>query len=142
MNDISYRRHLAKTITWRLVGTADTILLSWIITGNPFVGIQLGIAEVTTKSILYYIHERIWYKINLTSKGVKLSSKKRHVLKTITWRVIGTLDTVLLAWFISGSTVAALQIGTAEVVTKMLLYYMHERVWYKINFGLANRKNR
>jgi uncharacterized membrane protein len=68
-------------------------------------------------------------------------SYKRHIAKTITWRIIGTVDTMLLAWIISGNPLTGLKIGFAEVVTKMLLYYFHERAWYKINFGLSDRKN-
>ena len=140
MTDVSYKRHIAKTITWRIIGTLDTIVLSWIITGNPLAGLKIGIAEVTTKSVLYYLHERVWYKINLSKDGVLLESRKRHIAKTFTWRFIGTLDTITLAWFISGDASAALQIGFAEVITKMILYYLHERAWYKINFGLTDRK--
>ena len=139
MADVSYKRHIAKTITWRLVGTLDTILLSWLITGNPLTGLKIGFAEVTTKSILYYLHERVWFKINLSKDGRRLESKKRHLAKTVTWRLVGTLDTMTLAWIISGNPLAALKIGFAEVGTKMLLYYFHERIWYRINFGLSNR---
>lgn len=139
MADVSYKRHIAKTITWRLVGTLDTILLSWIITGDPLAGIKIGLAEVTTKSVLYYLHERVWYKINLSKDGILLESRKRHIAKTITWRFMGTLDTMALAWIISGNPLVALQIGFAEVITKMVLYYLHERAWYKVNFGLTKR---
>ena len=59
---VSYKRHIAKTITWRIVGTIDTILLSWLITGNLAVGLTIGGVEVMTKMILYFAHERIWYK--------------------------------------------------------------------------------
>ena len=62
---VSYKRHLAKTITWRMVGTLDTIVLSWIITGNPFTGLKIGLAEVITKMTLYYFHESLgqsWYR--------------------------------------------------------------------------------
>lgn len=69
-------------------------------------------------------------------------SRVRHLAKTITWRVIGTLDTMILGWVISGSPLTGLKIGAAEVVTKMVLYYLHERAWYKINFGLDRRKER
>ncbi len=141
MADVSYKRHIAKTITWRLVGTLDTILLSWFVTGDPLAGLKIGLAEVTTKSVLYYLHERVWYKINLTKDGILLESRKRHIAKTFTWRFIGTLDTMTLAWIISGNPLAAIQIGFAEVVTKMIFYYIHERVWYKINFGISKRNN-
>lgn len=69
-------------------------------------------------------------------------SRVRHLAKTITWRVIGTIDTMILAWVISGDPATGLKIGAAEVVTKMILYYFHERIWYKINFGLDRRKER
>ncbi|MEO9891014.1 DUF2061 domain-containing protein [Aurantibacter sp.] len=133
MGKISHKRHIAKTVTWRLVGTLDTILLSWLITGNPFTGLKIGLSEVLTKMVLYYLHERAWLKMNIDD------SKKRHLIKTITWRIIGTLDTILLSWFITGSPTTGLKIGGVEVVTKMILYYVHERAWYKINFGLDNR---
>lgn len=140
MADISYKRHIAKTITWRVVGTIDTVILSWVISGDPFVGLKIGFAEVITKMSLYYLHERVWFKINLSKDGRVLESRKRHIAKTVTWRFIGTMDTMVLAWLISGDPLMGLKIGFAEVITKMLLYYFHERVWYKIDFGLLDRK--
>ena len=56
------KRHLAKTLTWRIVGTFDTIILSYIITGNLKTGLSIGIIELFSKMILYYLHERTWYK--------------------------------------------------------------------------------
>ena len=58
------KRHIAKTITWRIVGTLDTIFLSWIITGNWKVGLTIGGVEVITKMVLYFLHERAWYKFS------------------------------------------------------------------------------
>ena len=134
MKDLSYKRHLAKTITWRVVGTLDTMVLSWLITGNPFTGLKIGFAEVFTKMVLYYLHERIWFNIAVPN------SRKRHLIKTITWRVIGTVDTIVIAWLISGNPITGFKIGTAEVITKMILYYLHERAWYRVNFGLEKRR--
>ena len=140
MKDISQKRHIAKTITWRLVGTIDTILLSWFISGNPFTGLKIGFAEVMTKMVLYYLHERAWFKINLAREGLAVQSNKRHLAKTVTWRLIGTIDTIILSWIISGDYLIGLKVGLAEVVTKMGLYYFHERAWYKSNFGLKTRR--
>lgn len=72
---------------------------------------------------------------------IKDPSLKRHVLKTITWRIIGTIDTMILGWIITGNALTGVKIGGMEVVTKMALYFLHERVWFKINFGLPKRKN-
>jgi len=66
---VAVKRHLAKTITWRIVGTMDTILLGWIITGNFKVGMTIGGVEVITKMVLYFLHERAWYKFS--KYGVK-----------------------------------------------------------------------
>lgn len=135
----TYKRHIAKSITWRFVGTIDTILLSWIISGNPLTGLKIGLSEVVTKTILYYLHERVWFNIRagIAKNG---NSKKRHIAKTITWRFIGTMDTMVLAWVISGNPMVGLQVGFAEVITKMILYYFHERAWYKLDYGLTSRR--
>ena len=137
----SYKRHIAKTITWRIVGTIDTVLLSWFITGDPYIGLKIGLSEVLTKMVLYYLHERVWFKIKagVTKDG---DSKKRHIAKTVTWRIVGTIDTMAMAWFITGNPLTGLKIGMIEVVTKMALYYFHERTWYKFDYGLTSRKNR
>lgn len=63
MLKIDAKRHLAKTVSWRLIGTIDTIILSWIISGDPFIGLSIGGAEVITKMSLYYFHERVWYRV-------------------------------------------------------------------------------
>lgn len=67
-------------------------------------------------------------------------SHKRHIAKAITWRIIGTLDTIIIGWILTGNLKIGLGIGGLELFTKMFLYYLHERVWYKSNFGLKNRK--
>ena len=140
MVDKSQKRHIAKTVTWRIVGTVDTILLAWLISGNPFTGLKIGFAEVVTKMLLYYFHERIWFKTDFREESRKWNSRKRHIAKTISWRIVGTLDTMFLAWIITGNPLTGLKIGLAEVVTKMLLYYLHERTWYKIDYGVAEKR--
>ena len=54
---VSYKRHIAKTISWRIIGTLDTIILSGIITGSLTLGLAIGGVEVVTKMILYFLHE-------------------------------------------------------------------------------------
>ena len=60
---ISKSRSLIKAISWRIVGTLDTMCLAWLITGSPLVGLKIGVLELATKFIFYYIHERVWLKI-------------------------------------------------------------------------------
>lgn len=63
-------------------------------------------------------------------------TRKRSLLKTISWRIVGTLDTMIISWIITGSFKWGLAIGSVEVVTKMVLYYLHERAWYKSSYGI------
>jgi|TARA_R100000501_G_C2586667_1_gene88014 uncharacterized membrane protein len=69
----------------------------------------------------------------MSRKGV---TRTRHIAKTITWRIIGTVDTMCLGWLISGDPIIGLKVGGLELFTKMILYYVHERVWYKSNIGI------
>ncbi|MGI0106827.1 DUF2061 domain-containing protein [Salinimicrobium sp. WS361] len=71
-----------------------------------------------------------------SEKKEKTSEKPvRSIAKAISWRIIGTLDTIIVSWLLTGEIKTALAIGTVEVITKMLLYFGHERIWNKINFG-------
>ena len=64
----------------------------------------------------------------------------RHLAKTLTWCIVATTDTFLIAWLITGKIDWASAIAGIEVLTKMFLYYAHERVWYKhIKFGIKKR---
>jgi uncharacterized membrane protein len=76
-DDPSIKRHFAKTITWRMVGTLDTMALGWLVTGNPMTGLKIGGLEITTKMILYFFHERIWFKIKFG-----LPKKDKLIIKT------------------------------------------------------------
>jgi len=124
------RRHIAKTLTWRVIGTLDTVLVSWFLLGDPMAGLQIGAAEFFTKMVLYYLHERAWFNVEIKN------ANHRHILKTLTWRAVGTIDTVLLAWFISGDLQMGFEIGVVELISKTLLYYFHERIWYKSRYGM------
>jgi uncharacterized membrane protein len=67
--------------------------------------------------------------------------KKRHIAKTISYRVVSTLIGFLIMWAISGSLKVGAAFGVAEIVYKPIQYYIHERIWYKyIKFGLKNKK--
>lgn len=92
-----------------------------------------------SKIILYYFHERFWFKSSFSNPN------KRHLLKTISWRTVGTLDTLIISAFVTGSPLIGLKIGFSETMTKMILYYFHEKIWYKFDYGLTKRitkKNR
>ena len=69
------------------------------------------------------------------------AAKKRHLTKTITWRIVGTLDTMALGWLVSGDPIIGLKVGGLELVTKMILYYFHERAWYSYRPNRRKHEN-
>ena len=106
-----------------------------------------------TKVGLYYLHERLWAKIPLGTVR-KLSpfatdqvkpetalrdSHLRSVIKAVSWRAVGTADTILVSMFWTGNTAKALAIGSTELITKIALYYLHERLWTRIPLGTIRR---
>lgn len=83
------------------------------------------------------------------SKGViKVSDRAdkpiKSVMKSVSWRIIGTIDTMVISYFITGRVTVALSIGSVEVLTKTILYYFHERLWahiHKIKLKLWIKSN-
>ena len=65
-------------------------------------------------------------------------TKTRSILKTISWRILASTDTFLLTWLVTGSYTAGLTVSGLEVITKMILYYFHERAWLQSNYGTKN----
>ena len=59
----------------------------------------------------------------------------RSIAKAISWRVIGTLDTLLVSYLLTGEMTVAASIASIDFVTKMFLYFFHERLWNKIGWG-------
>lgn len=59
---VSVKRHIAKTISYRVISTLIGFLIMWLISGSIKIGAAFGFAELIYKPIQYYIHERIWYK--------------------------------------------------------------------------------
>ena len=62
-------------------------------------------------------------------------SHKRSFVKAATWRMLGSIDTFVLSWLFTSSAKAAGAIATTEVLTKIGLYYGHERVWSSVKWG-------
>jgi len=58
-------RSLVKGISWRMTGTVDTIIISWIVTRKLTIAFSIGFIELFTKVFLYYVHERVWDRVTL-----------------------------------------------------------------------------
>ncbi len=152
--EIRPARSIAKAISWRVVGTLDTLLLSFVIltylgplfglkasaADNARIAISIALAEVATKIILYYLHERLWERLHwgrtVDEEGHHRDGPRRSIAKAISWRVVGTLDTMVLGLVFTGNLATAISIGGFEVITKLVLYFFHERAWARIRWGV------
>lgn len=85
---------------------------------------------ITDQLIIKRNKEQSTYTKDSTSE-----SPKRSVVKSISWRIVGTLDTILISWVVTGTLSMAFSIGLVELVTKMVLYFFHERIWNSIKWG-------
>ena len=142
----SHLRSLIKGLSWRATASVDTLLIALLVTHDFSTAFKIGAVEVFTKVALYYGHERVWQKLKwgqtvryagevwVTSRPRK-DAPLRSLVKGVSWRATGTIDTILISYFITGNVSKALAIGGVEVFTKLALYYVHERVWQKIEWG-------
>lgn len=134
------KRSLVKSLSWRVLGSIDTFVLSFVIinfsTDDYTYDLAFYIAglEVLTKTVIYYLHERIWNRIQL-GRVQDAAMPIRSFIKAITWRVSATLDTFLLSFLITGRLDWASSIAIFEILTKSILYYFHERFWNKTKWG-------
>ena len=62
--------------------------------------------------------------------------RKRHLLKSVTWRIIASVVSFLIGWSVTGDVSIGITVGVVDVVVKFILYYFHERIWYKSKFGI------
>lgn len=68
----------------------------------------------------------------------------KSFMKSVSWRIVGTIDTMIISYFITGRVTIAISIGSVEVITKTILYYFHERLWahiHKIKLNLVIKTN-
>ena len=138
----SHERSLVKGISWRIIATTDTFLVVFIITCvldqcSVENALKIGVIEFFLKLLIYYTHERVWLQFIKSF----IFSKQQSLLKTISWRLVATTTTFLISGAVLNEfNEIALFIALLELISKFILYYIHERIWIKIPLGL-NKKN-
>jgi len=131
----AHLRSFAKAVSWRLVGSTDTFILSFLVTGNATWAVTIASVEALTKIALYYLHERAWRLIRWGRQDA--THHARAVAKGASWRALATLDTFTLSWIITGHLGKAGTIASFETVTKIALFYVHEQIWARVPWGRA-----
>lgn len=126
----SHARSFVKGVSWRIVGTLDTFLWSLLVTHKPFAALSIASLETVTKIVLFYGHERLWHLVPWAPDG-----HLRAFVKAVVWRFVGSLDTFILSLLVTGKLSYAVSIASIEALTKIALYYLHERAWKLVSWG-------
>jgi uncharacterized membrane protein len=83
-------KSIMKSVSWRIVGTIDTMIISYIITGRVTIALSIGSVEVLTKTVLYYFHERLWAHIHkIKLKHWIKSNGKQYEVKSVERSTLG-----------------------------------------------------
>ena len=118
-------RAISKTISWRITASIITIVIVYLVTGNELLAISVIGIEFFTKMILYYVHEKLWNFLNQPRKGTRI----RSFIKTVTWRIIASMDTVVILLILTRKPSYAALGAFLEIISKSIAYYIHERIW-------------
>ena len=146
---------MEKEIKLRYNNDAGTSNLKWriLIDGIEHTAsdIEVLVPSTTTRDVIEGVGEKfhitcrpskiVWNgtKVILTNHKT-LVSHKRHLLKSLTYRIYSSCITSLIATLVTGNIQVGFSIGTADFFIKLITYYVHERIWYHIPFGTEKVK--
>lgn len=135
----SHARSIAKTLTIRVCFSLSHLVNGFIVSGSWVIGASiLGVAAVINMC-LHWLHERVWnyFQFNRKPKDnlMFFEGHPRTISKSITWRILITLNNFLIPYFMTGSWKAAVAFLTIATVMNTIIYYTHERVWNRISWG-------
>jgi len=132
----AHKRTLIKTISYRVINTSITFLMTFLLFGvSAALAAALALAQIVVGSIIFYAYDRVWLRVSWAQENM-VEFAKRSIVKTIGYRLI-----VLCAGFITARLILTSSNETAAwwtitlMVLSMIFYYIHERIWLKIKWG-------
>lgn len=132
---INCNTNAKRKITYQSNLASNDVLLYVYVMVSSLAEFVMHISELAYRAFL-----RTRKALFFMSKLNEMKEKTyRSIAKTISWRTIGTIDTVLISWLVIGDITWAMSIGGVELFTKMGLYFLHERTWNKIKFGKEDK---
>ena len=132
----THLRTLYKTIAYRIVSMLAIFILSLFLGATGAQAGAMALVVLVLGSIIYYVHDRVWSHVNWRRNTAGDEGKWRSVAKTILYRIITVIVGIIAARLImtdSNATAAAFGIG--QFVINMILYYIIERVFNRVNYG-------
>ena len=137
---VSKNRSFLKSISYRIVGFINTFLIIFFVINygtneKAFIyPLYLALLVLVIKSVAYYIHERLWNKFDF-GRLKKTVIKMRSLFKALTWRIVASTITLISAILITSNFDWTKSIVIYEFINGIFIYYVHERIWNKLNWG-------
>lgn len=133
------KRSIAKTLSIRICFSLSHLLNGFIVSGSWVIGAQiLGVAAVVNM-FLHWAHERVWNHVQFNrvpgDTYMFEDGQPRTISKSITWRILITINNFMIPYLTTGSWKAAVAFLTIATVMNIVIYYTHERVWNKFTWG-------
>ena len=140
---VTKNRSLIKSISYRVIMFINTFLISFFVINdglneNAFkYSLYLALLVLIIKTITYYLHERFWNFFDF-GRLIKSVIKMRSFLKALTWRIAASTITLISAILITSNLDWTKSIVIYEFINGILIYYVHERIWNRVNWGRTN----
>ena len=140
---VTKNRSLIKSISYRVIGFVNTFLISFLVINDGVndktikYSLYLALLVLIIKAITYYFHERFWNIFDFGRLN-KTVSKMRSILKALTWRIAASTITLISATLITSNLDWTKSIVIYEFINGILIYYVHERIWNRLNWGRTN----
>ena len=140
---VTKNRSLIKSISYRVIGFVNTFLISFLVINDGVnektikYSLYLALLVLIIKAITYYLHERFWNIFDFGRLNITVS-KMRSILKALTWRIAASTITLISAILITSNLEWTKSIVIYEFINGILIYYVHERIWNRLNWGRIN----
>ena len=141
---VTKNRSFLKSISYRFVGFVNIFLISFLVINNDGTNekafiypLYLALLVLVFKTVAYYVHERFWNKFDF-GRSNKNVVKMRSFFKALTWRIVASTITLISAMLIISNLDWTLSIVIYEFINGILIYYVHERIWNKVNWGRSD----
>jgi uncharacterized membrane protein len=132
----THKRTIIKTISYRVINTLVTFLMTFLLFGvSAALAGSVALAQIVLGSTIFYLYDRVWLRVSWARENIH-EDVKRSIVKTIGYRLI-----VLCAGFVIARLILTSSNETAVwwtitlMVLSMMFYYVHERIWLKIKWG-------
>jgi len=130
-------RSVAKAASWRFIAAIITLSTSLFFSKNTSVALAIVASDFFSKAGFMLLGERVWNRVNWGRGKSGSDTAKRSLVKALVWRLIALVQTGVIGSLITGNLAVGSSIAVADSIFKTALYYVHERAWSYVRWGIV-----